>query len=133
MPATISAKPREVRLLNRGAWQDKAGPIVQPAPPASLSSDSAASSERLTRLDLARWIVSKDNPLTARVFANRLWARLFGVGLSKDTGDLGLQGEYPKHPELLNWLAVEFMENGWSLKKLHRLIMTSSTCQMMVA
>ena len=133
VPATISATPRPIRLLNRGDWQDKTGPLVDPAPPAFLSSkttgDSAPTGPRQTRLDLARWIVSKDNPLTARVFVNRLWARLFGVGLSKDTGDLGLQGEYPSHPELLDWLAVEFMENQWSTKHLLRAILLSRTYQ----
>lgn len=129
VPATISATPRPIRLLNRGDWQDKSGPIVDPAPPAFLSSAAVTPGTRQTRLDLARWIVSRDNPLTARVFANRLWARLFGVGLSKDTGDLGLQGEYPSHPELLDWLAVEFMENRWSTKHLMRAILLSRTYQ----
>ena len=127
--ATISAKPREIRLLNRGDWQDKSGPILDPAPPAFLASTSSSTpaTGRATRLDLARWIVSKDNPLTARVFVNRQWARLFGVGLSKDTGDLGLQGEYPSNAELLDWLAVEFMEKGWSVKHLMRTMLLSRT------
>jgi len=129
VPATVSATPRPIRLLNRGDWQDKTGPIVEPAPPQFLSSASAAPGARQTRLDLANWIVSADNPLTARVFANRLWARLFGVGLSKDTGDLGLQGEYPSHPDLLDWLAVEFVENRWSTKHLMRAILLSRTYQ----
>jgi hypothetical protein len=128
--ATISAKPREVRLLNRGDWQDKSGPVLTPAPPAFLVSSSSpapAAGERATRLDLARWIVRKDNPLTARVFVNRQWARLFGTGLSKDTGDLGLQGEYPSNAALLDWLAVEFMEHGWSVKHLMRTMLLSRT------
>lgn len=133
VPATISAKPREIRLLNRGDWQDKTGPVVQPATPAFLTAapnpGAAAGTGRPTRLDLARWIASSDNPLTARVFVNRLWARLFGTGLSKDTGDLGFQGEYPSHPELLDWLAVEFMENRWSAKHILRTILLSRTYQ----
>jgi hypothetical protein len=129
VPATVSAQAREIRLLNRGDWTDKSGPIVSPAPPAFLAAVSATTDPgaRPTRLDLARWMVDRDNPLTARVFANRLWARLFGAGLSKDTGDLGLQGEYPSHPELLDWLAVEFMENDWSVKHLMRVILLSRT------
>ena len=133
VPATISAKPREIRLLNRGDWQDQSGPVMSPATPAFLTAsspqDPAAAAQRPSRLDLARWIVGKDNPLTARVFVNRLWARLFGVGLSKDTGDLGFQGEYPSHPELLDWLAVEFVENRWSVKHLMRAILLSQTYQ----
>jgi hypothetical protein len=133
VPATISAKPREIRLLNRGDWQDTSGPVVSPATPAFLTSATtpapAAGAARPSRLDLARWIASKDNPLTARVFVNRLWARLFGVGLSKDIGDLGSQGEYPSHPELLDWLAVEFMENHWSVKHLMRTILLSQVYQ----
>jgi hypothetical protein len=78
------------------------------------------------RLGLARWLVSKENPLTARVFVNRLWQQYFGTGLSKTTGDLGSMGERPSHPELLDWLAVEFMESGWDVKHMHRLIVTSS-------
>ena len=131
VPATISATPREIRLLNRGDWQDTSGPVVSPATPAFLTTPTAPdpAAARPSRLELARWIASKDNPLTARVFVNRLWARLFGVGLSKDTGDLGSQGEYPSHPELLDWLAVEFMENQWSVKHLMRTILLSETYQ----
>lgn len=129
VPATISATPRPIRLLNRGDWQDKTGPIVEPATPGFLTSSNKTSDTRPTRLDLAQWMVSRENPLTARVYANRLWARLFGIGLSKDTGDFGLQGEYPSHPELLDWLAIEFMENGWSVKHLMRTILLSRTYQ----
>ncbi|WP_265593942.1 PSD1 and planctomycete cytochrome C domain-containing protein [Haloferula sp. BvORR071] len=129
VPMTISAKPRELRVLNRGDWQDKSGAVVTPAPPAFLAtaSNAAPAAGRATRLDLAHWIANKDNPLTARVFVNRQWARLFGVGLSKDTGDFGLQGEYPSNRELLDWLAIEFVENGWSTKHLLRTILLSKT------
>jgi Protein of unknown function (DUF1553)/Protein of unknown function (DUF1549)/Planctomycete cytochrome C len=131
VPATLSAAPRQIRLLNRGDWQDKTGPIVEPATPGFLTATTPASTNgaRPSRLDLAKWIVSRENPLTSRVFVNRLWARLFGTGLSKDTGDLGLQGEYPSNPELLDWLALEFMENKWSVKHIMRTILLSHTYQ----
>ena len=81
------------------------------------------------RLELARAIASKDNPLTARVIVNRVWALHFGAGLVRTPGDFGVKGEPPTHPELLDWLATWFVENGWSLKKLHRLVMASSAYQ----
>ena len=83
--------------------------MVQPAIPGFLGKLETGG-RRATRLDLANWIVSKDNPLTARVFANRVWRQFFGTGLSKSLDDLGSQGEWPSHPELLDWLAAEFME-----------------------
>jgi hypothetical protein len=79
-----------------------------------------------TRLDLAHWLVSRENPLVARVVVNRLWAELFGHGLVTTPEDFGIKGEPPTHPELLDWLAVEFMDNGWSMKKLLKTIVTSA-------
>ena len=79
------------------------------------------------RLALARWLVSKNNPLVGRVVVNRLWAEIFGVGLVATPEDFGLKGDTPSHPELLDWLAVDFMENGWSQKHLIRQILTSKT------
>ena len=81
------------------------------------------------RLAFARWLVSPENPLTARVTVNRQWQAFFGRGLVRTTEDFGYQGDPPTHPELLDWLAVEFVKQGWSLKKLHRLIVMSATYQ----
>ena len=106
---TLQAKPRMVRLLPRGNWLDDSGPIMQPAIPTFLGKLDLGES-RATRLDLARWIASRDNPLTARVFVNRVWKQFFGKGLARDLDDLGAQGERPTHPKLLDWLAVDFGE-----------------------
>ncbi len=124
--ATRQVEPRTMRLLRRGNWQDNGGPIVEPAVPSFLPAPTPTS-RRATRLDLADWLVSPDNPLTARVFVNHLWARFFGNGLSRVLDDLGSQGEWPSHPDLLDWLAVEFIESGWDVKHMVRLIVTSST------
>jgi hypothetical protein len=131
IPSTLVAEavtPREIRVLARGNWMDQTGEIVTPAVPAFLpqpASQSADKSARLTRADLARWITSADNPLTPRVFANRLWAMLFGVGLSKRLDDLGAQGEPPVHPELLDYLAADFRD-GRSFRRTIKLIVLSS-------
>ena len=126
---TLATNPREIRILPRGNWTDRSGPIVQPALPEFLANLSAPEGSRLTRLDLAQWIASKENPLTARAFVNRVWAQFLGYGLSRDLQDLGNQGQWPTHPELLDWLAVEFMDSGWDVKQLVKLIVTSQTYQ----
>lgn len=120
-------KPRTVRILPRGDWMDDSGEIVQPALPAYLPHGDLSRDRRLNRLDLARWLVSRDNPLTARVFVNRLWKQFFGSPLSKVPEDLGSQGEWPVHPELLDWLACEFMDSGWDVKHLVRTLVCSRT------
>jgi hypothetical protein len=114
--------PTNVRV--RGDWKSL-GIEVQPDAPAVLPPLSA-SGAGATRLDLARWLVRKDNPLTARVAVNRIWQELFGAGLVRTPDDFGLRSERPVHPELLDWLAAEFMENGWSRKALIRTIVLSA-------
>ncbi|MFK7735308.1 MAG: PSD1 and planctomycete cytochrome C domain-containing protein [Pirellulaceae bacterium] len=125
---TKSVDPREVRVLNRGDWMDKSGEAVQPSVPHFLPQvPTGQESRRLNRLDLANWIASPENPLTARVFVNRIWKLFFGTGLSKTLDDFGSQGESPTHPELLDRLALEFVESGWDVKHLVRLIVLSET------
>lgn len=117
-------KPLITRVLARGNWMDESGEIVQPATPTFLPGLKGKAGPQ-TRLDLAEWLVSRDNPLTARTFVNRLWKQFFGVGLSPQVDDLGAQGEWPTHPELLDWLAVEFIESGWDVKHMVKLIVMS--------
>jgi hypothetical protein len=122
--------PLTVRVLPRGNWQDETGPVVLPATPSFLPARLESSdSKRLTRLDLANWLTSKENPITARTVMNRLWALFFGTALSASVDDLGSQGELPSHPELLDWLASEFRDSGWDIKHMIRLIVTSHTYQ----
>ncbi|MDP1798034.1 MAG: DUF1549 and DUF1553 domain-containing protein, partial [Planctomycetaceae bacterium] len=123
---TTAAAPRTVRILPRGNWLDDSGDVMEPAIPVFLGKLDVKD-RRANRLDLANWIVSPDNPLTARVMVNRLWKQFFGVGLSKTVDDLGSQGEWPTHPELLDWLAVEFRESGWNVQHLVRLMVNSHT------
>jgi len=120
-------KPLQVRVLARGNWQDEGGEIVQPAVPHFLQQPPEEGKRRLTRLDLARWLVAPENPFTARVVMNRLWKELFGLGISARLDDLGGMGEWPTHPELLDWLAVEFRDRGWNYKHMVRLMALSST------
>lgn len=116
--------PRTSYIHVRGAYLTK-GEEVQPAPPAILNPLPADAP--LNRLTFAKWLVVPENPLTARVTVNRIWEQYFGQGIVSTSEDFGTQGEPPTHPELLDWLAVEFMEHGWSLKHIHRLIATSAT------
>ncbi len=125
---TEAVEPIPIRVLPRGNWQDESGAVVLPATPSFLPGRIESTPEkRLTRLDLARWIVSRDNPITARTVMNRLWAIYFGTGLSASVDDLGSQGELPSHPALLEWLASEFRGGGWDLRHMIRLIVTSGT------
>ena len=138
-------QPRMTTILNRGNFQDRGAP-VEPGTPAVLhplrrSGGRGVSSteagrppmvrprhqERPTRLELAQWLTDGDNPLTARVTVNRWWAEFFGRGIVGTLEDFGIKGEPPTHPELLDWLAVEFMAHGWSMKHMHRLIVLSAT------
>jgi hypothetical protein len=120
-------KPLTIRVLARGNWMDESGEVCPPQTPAFLPALDDAEGRTLTRLDLARWICDPDNPLTARVVMNRLWKQLFGAGLSHQVDDLGAQGDRPSHPELLDWLAVEFREGGWDLKRMVKLVVMSHT------
>jgi len=122
---TILGKPRPMRILPRGNWLDTSGPVVEPAIPEFLGSLGVEG--RATRLDLAKWVVSPDNPLTARVFVNRLWKRFFGQGLSRTLDDVGSQGQWPTHPELLDWLAVEFIESDWDMRHMVKLMVMTET------
>ncbi len=125
---TEPAEPITIRVLPRGNWQDESGAVVLPSTPSFLPGRIESTPEkRLTRLDLARWLVSPPNPITARAVTNRLWAIYFGTALSASVDDLGSQGELPSHPELLDWLASEFRESGWDLRRMIRLIVTSAT------
>ncbi|MCA9171695.1 MAG: DUF1549 domain-containing protein, partial [Planctomycetales bacterium] len=118
------AQPRETHVLDRGQYLS---PLEQvsfdtPAFLPPLPADAPRN-----RLGLARWLISPEHPLTARVQVNRMWQHFFGAGIIKTAEDFGVQSEYPIHGELLDWLAVEFRDNGWSMKHMHRLIVTSAT------
>ncbi len=128
--SATNAEPRTVRILSRGNFLDESGQIVQPALPGYLTqAKETTEGRRLNRLDLANWLVSRQNPLTARVVMNRLWKQFFGVGLSKVVDDLGSQGEMPPNQPLLDWLASEFMDSGWDMKHMVRLIVNSYAYQ----
>jgi hypothetical protein len=137
---TVPHEPLVTRVLPRGNWQNESGDVVQPLVPHFLPQIPNLEGRRLTRLDLAKWLVSPENPLTARAVMNRLWKQFFGTGISAIVDDLGAQGEWPVHPELLDWLASEFIrpssspptslqEPGafpWDFKHMVRLIVMSS-------
>ena len=118
--------PRETRMLKRGDFLKPAGAVTAGVPAIlhPLAADSPTS-----RLTLARWLTDRKSPTTARVLVNRVWQAYFGTGIISTSEDFGVQSEPPSHRELLDWLACEFMDNGWSIKGLHRLIVNSATYQ----
>jgi hypothetical protein len=119
-----SADIRPTRILKRGNYDQPADTVDMATPAAILPFNTSKYPKN--RLGLAQWMLDPANPLTARVFVNRIWNEFFGRGLVKTVGDFGMQGELPSHPELLDWLAVEFRESGWDIKKLVKLIVTST-------
>ena len=125
LPVSKSVEPRTMRVLPRGNWMDDSGEVVEPGVPAFMRQIAPADGKRVSRLDLAEWLVAPDNPLVARTFVNRLWRVYFGNGLVRTLEDLGSQGDWPTHPELLDWLAVEFRESGWNVKRMVELMVTS--------
>jgi hypothetical protein len=131
MVTVALAEPRATRILPRGNWLDESGPIVVPAVPEFLGElPVTLADRRANRLDLANWLTDTENGsgrLTARVFANRLWYLFFGHGLSRSLDDFGGQGEPPRHPELLDRLALEFIDSGWNVKHMVKLLVTSRT------
>jgi hypothetical protein len=116
---------RKTYVLNRGVY-NAPGDEVQPAAINAVMKFDTTRFKR-DRSGLAAWTVDRNNPLTARVFVNQLWQELFGRGIIKTTGDFGMQGELPSHPALLDWLAVDFMENGWNIKRLLKQMVMSAT------
>ena len=126
-PAMVMAEspsPRITHILNRGNYADPTEPVEAGVPQALPPLPEGAPANRL---GLAQWVSSDDHPLTARVAVNRLWHLAFGAGLVRTPADFGSQGEWPTHPELLDWLAVDFVEHGWDVKRLLRQIVTSGT------
>ncbi len=125
LPTTLAmrSQPRETRLFVRGNFE-RPGDAVAAGVPRFLHPMAA---EKPTRLDLARWLVAAENPLVARVTVNRFWQHYFGSGLVETANDFGVQTPAPSHQELLDWLACEFVDRGWSMKAIHRLIVTSAT------
>ncbi|SDD05923.1 Planctomycete cytochrome C [Algoriphagus faecimaris] len=120
------SESRTTYILDRGMY-DSPAEKVSPSTPASIFEFPEEFEKN--RLGLANWTTHPDNPLTARVFVNLIWQEIFGMGIVKSAGDFGMQGDLPTHPELLDWLAVDFMENGWDIKRLLKLILSSATYQ----
>ena len=117
--------PRKTYLLSRGRYDAPSVEVQPNALPAVMKFDTTQFPRN--RLGLAQWTVSKNNPLTARVFVNQIWQEFFGKGIVKSAGDFGMQGDLPTHPELLDWLAADFMEHGWDIKRLVKQILMSAT------
>lgn len=117
-------EPRTTYILERGVWDAHGKEVTPSVLPAVLEWPQK---DTTSRLDLAKWLVSADNPLTARVVVNHLWQLVYGAGLVRTPEDFGLQGELPTHPELLDWLAVELIESGWDLRHVLRILATSDT------
>ncbi len=115
---------RTTYILDRGVYDAPTVPVEASTPNSILEFSEGLEKNRL---GLAKWTVHRDNPLTSRVFVNLIWQELFGRGIVKSAGDFGMQGDLPTHPELLNWLAADFMEHGWDIKRLLKQIMTSAT------
>src|SRR5258707_1754597 len=122
---TKAVPPGEICSHARGNWMDKSGKVVQPHTPHFMKQIDTGG-RRANRLDLANWLVSRDHPLTARVVMNRLWKQYYGIGLSKGLIDMGSRGEVPVNQELLDWLAIEFMDKGWDVKHMIRLMVTTN-------
>ncbi|MGL6269271.1 MAG: DUF1553 domain-containing protein, partial [Chitinophagaceae bacterium] len=120
-----SSSKRITRVLKRGVYDLPTDTVEMNTPKAILAFDSLKYAKN--RLGLANWLLDKNNPLTARVFVNRIWQDFFGKGLVKTSGDFGMQGELPTHPELLDWLATDFRKNGWNIKRLVKQIVSSAT------
>lgn len=116
---------RKTYVLERGVYDKPSYEVRPKALPAVMTFDSTKYPRN--RLGLAKWTVDKNNPLTARVFVNQMWQEFFGRGIVKSSGDFGMQGDIPSHPELLDWLAVDFMEHGWNIKRLVKQIVMSAT------
>jgi hypothetical protein len=131
---TESVAPRMVRVLARGNWMDESGEVVLPGFPSSLTANTANPQEndpsrRLNRLDLAKWIVDPNHPLTSRVLSNRLWKLFFGSGISRKLDDLGAQGEWPTHPELLDELSEWMIDTGWDTKRWIKTVLMTEAYQ----
>lgn len=122
-----SSKRRPTYILKRGVYDAHGDEVTMDLPPAVLPFDTITYPGN--RLGLAKWMFDKKNPLTSRVFVNRMWQELFGRGLVKSSGDFGMQGDLPSHPELLDWLAVDFLNNGWDIKRLMKQMVMSATYQ----
>ncbi len=127
-----SSEVRCTNILKRGVYDQPGDEVSFNTPPKIFPFDSTKLEKN--RLGLVQWLFDKKHPLTSRVFVNRIWQEFFGRGLVKTSGDFGMQGEPPSHPELLDWLALDFMNNGWDIKRLVKQIVMSSTyCQSSVA